>query len=99
MAKPLDLDALQKMLAAPAPTKRAGGTRKKKEDIRTHKFWFTYDTGLGFCSNESCTDVRETRTDMGNTYVTTVNGIVMCRRCFVAGYGRAQDGPSAEVSA
>lgn len=62
--------------------------RKKKKVERTYRDWF-YNTNqsIGECSDPECPDTRGYKQVM----VAEVDGKVMCRFSFLAGYGKEDD--------
>lgn len=66
------------LLRQPQPKTR---TKKKKE--RTHRVWFyELEQRMGECSNPDCVDPR----DLMQVHVAEVEGVEMCRFCFIAGW-------------
>jgi len=58
-------------------------TRKKKKIERTHRVWFhNLPQIMGQCSNPDCIDPR----NLSQVHVAEVDGHLMCRFCFVAGW-------------
>lgn len=88
MSKALDNDFIEGLLSKPqaTPTKRSKVNYSTVES-RTHTVWFTLDTTLTVCSNPDCTDKRDLRTEEGNAMGAVVDGVVMCRVCFLDGLG------------
>lgn len=86
---PLTAEEVKALLALPPKTR---GGRKSKNGIdtseRTVMVWFKLahkmfdeETGeLAHCQNENCQDTRE------HHLVVSVNGFLMCRRCFLDGW-------------
>lgn len=87
MAKELDDEQIKKLLAP----RKTVGTRKKAQDLtleenRNIKVWFTLMHRLDTCSNPECPDSRPLKTEDGNAMCVQVEGVVMCRLCFLDNY-------------
>ena len=88
----LSPDQIKALLAKPEKKGGRGkGGKTVDTSIRDYATWFKLahkildkeETEVVGCSNESCLDPREGRTIL----VAEVNGLDMCRYCFLDGYG------------
>lgn len=92
--KNLTPEQVAHLLALPEKT---GGPRKKGPDVsqRDHKTWFLlahklFDEEtreLAVCSNADCPDTRS----KDNAVIANVNGVLMCRICFLNGWKSVLD--------
>lgn len=82
----LSPDEAKAILSSPQSSTRPKRVKLDTSE-RTISVWFRLVHHLGFCSNPNCRDTRPTLTVEGNTMVSTVNGLEMCRICFIDGYG------------
>lgn len=92
---PIDPDKLQRLLELKnKPKPRRGGGRKKSgvdTSVRTYETWFKLHTHVYdnageklSCDNPNCLDPRE---DGKVKMIAEVDGVNMCRYCFLGGYG------------
>lgn len=67
--------------------KRRTGVRKAKQVERVIPVWWKLQLHLTLeCSNPNCVDPR--KGEFRGACTATVDGLEMCRYCFLAGYGR-----------
>lgn len=97
---PLDNDFLKGLLAPKPTTTPKRGTRKKSgfdDTDRSVVNWFNTKNvhSVGQCSNPDCLDDRPRKREENVAMTAEVNGLKMCRICFVAGYGLSE--PAQEV--
>lgn len=88
MSKALDSSFIEDLLSKPQ-TVSTGRSKVNYLSVesRTHTVWFTLNTALTVCSNANCPDARELRTAEGNAMCAVVDGVTMCRVCFLDGMG------------
>jgi len=96
----LTSEQAQTMLAKPTSVAR-GGKRKAKTIDRTYHAWF-HDTGLqklATCSNPDCCAPTIEEGGTGPHRMTAeVDNLIMCRFCFLAGYGQPSESALTESS-
>lgn len=83
-ANPISSDKIKQLLAQPA----RGGTRTPKDptEPRDLQNWWKQGARFGNCDNPDCIDPRPHKVVEGNTMVSVVGDVKMCRPCFLAGY-------------
>lgn len=84
----LDEDKINKLLTKP----KTSSVRKPKENLNTAEMrnirvWFGLHTKFDVCSNPACPDDRPRRCADGTAMCAIVEGVVMCRLCFLDKYG------------
>lgn len=90
--KPLSSDAIENLLKAPQrePRSRKANDLTKVES-RTYTNWFTLRQEFANCNNPACTDTRPSKVADGTAMCINVNGIMICRLCFLDGFEVALD--------
>lgn len=89
MTNPISSDFAKELLAGKQTRVSTGSSRvtdypTKAE--RTYQNWFRLFHRLDNCTDPNCPDVRERKVAEGTAMCATVNGHVMCRLSFLAGY-------------
>jgi hypothetical protein len=97
MSPGIDPEKIKALLAQ--PVKKRGGKKVIDTSVRSYQTWFALgpktrsEDGLSDleCQNDNCVDPRPaTISALGNKikhqYVVNINGVLICRFCFLDGY-------------
>lgn len=76
--------------ATPKRTKTKKEIELNNPENRTVLVWLKLPHSLGYCTNPECPDTRPRKVAEGNAMCSNVNGVIMCRLCFLDGYGMTE---------
>ena len=85
--KEISDDLIEKLLTRPKRGNSKRGIDLGLRENRNVLVWIKLPHTLGYCSNPECPDDRPRKVAEGNAMCTVLNDGIVCRLCFLSGFG------------
>ena len=85
--KELTQAEIEKLLSRPKRGNSKKGIDLGLRENRNLLVWIKLHHTLGFCANPDCPDDRPKKVAEGNAMCTQIGDVLVCRLCFLAGFG------------
>jgi hypothetical protein len=90
--KEIDAELIERLLNKPKRGNSKRGLNLNLPENRNLMVWIKLYHTLGYCANPECPDDRPRKVAEGNAMCTLVNDVLVCRLCFLGGFGLDKPG-------